>query len=256
MKRGLSRKLGGGVSPSKPEQEKTVALNMAAGNQVIEADEGSVMTNVTVEKPNTLIAGNIKDGVNIGGVTGTLQSSAPNMYIEETYFQTSSGVMVTSAVLHGNFTGIRPFMYCCRAYFQKNVLGWGASQLTSISLPETITSIQGYAFSGQSALKEFPYLPKLTILGTECFAATGLTSFTINANTHIDKGAFENSALEEVTFLGKPSYIYHGEGLSTYRLVFEGCTKLTSIKVPWAEGEVNGAPWGATNATITYNYTV
>jgi len=32
-------------------------------------------------------------------------------------------------------------------------------------------------------------------------------------------------------------------------------TKLTSIKVPWSSGEVSGAPWSATKATITYNYT-
>lgn len=36
---------------------------------------------------------------------------------------------------------------------------------------------------------------------------------------------------------------------------FSGCTNLTSIKVPWAEGAVANAPWGATNAAITYNYT-
>ena len=34
-----------------------------------------------------------------------------------------------------------------------------------------------------------------------------------------------------------------------------GCTNLTTINVPWAEGAVAGAPWGATNATINYNYT-
>lgn len=30
---------------------------------------------------------------------------------------------------------------------------------------------------------------------------------------------------------------------------------LTDIYVSWGEGEVAGAPWGATNATIHYNYT-
>lgn len=34
---------------------------------------------------------------------------------------------------------------------------------------------------------------------------------------------------------------------------FEGCTNLTTINVPWAEGAVANAPWGATNATINYN---
>lgn len=36
---------------------------------------------------------------------------------------------------------------------------------------------------------------------------------------------------------------------------FQNCTNLLTINVPWAEGEVAGAPWGATNATINYNYT-
>lgn len=39
---------------------------------------------------------------------------------------------------------------------------------------------------------------------------------------------------------------------------FSGCTSLalTTINVPWADGAVANAPWGATNATITYGYTV
>ena len=37
--------------------------------------------------------------------------------------------------------------------------------------------------------------------------------------------------------------------------VFYECEKLTTINVPWSEGEVAGAPWGATGATINYNYT-
>lgn len=36
---------------------------------------------------------------------------------------------------------------------------------------------------------------------------------------------------------------------------FLNCTGLATINVPWAEGEVSGAPWGATKATINYNYT-
>ena len=36
---------------------------------------------------------------------------------------------------------------------------------------------------------------------------------------------------------------------------FNGCNNLTTINVPWAEGAIANAPWGATNATINYNYT-
>lgn len=36
---------------------------------------------------------------------------------------------------------------------------------------------------------------------------------------------------------------------------FKDCNSLTKINVPWAEGEVKNAPWGATKATINYDYT-
>lgn len=60
--------------PSKEEQEKTVALAMGAGNQVVTPDTGKALSKVTVTKPDTLIAANIKKDINIGGVTGTLET--------------------------------------------------------------------------------------------------------------------------------------------------------------------------------------
>ena len=55
------------------------------------------------------------------------------------------------------------------------------------------------------------------------------------------------TSLTSITFKGTPNAIAAN--------AFNGCTNLTDIKVPWAEGAVSGAPWGATNATIAYNYT-
>lgn len=52
-------------------ETKTVALDMASGNQIIDSTSGKYMTQVTVEKPSTLIPYNIKKGVEIGGITGT-----------------------------------------------------------------------------------------------------------------------------------------------------------------------------------------
>lgn len=34
---------------------------------------------------------------------------------------------------------------------------------------------------------------------------------------------------------------------------FHSCSGITDIYVPWSTGEVSGAPWGATNATIHYD---
>ena len=52
--------------------------------------------------------------------------------------------------------------------------------------------------------------------------------------------------LTEVTFEGKPKGVF--------KTAFDGCSNLRIINVPWAEGEVSNAPWGATNAIINYNY--
>lgn len=60
--------------PATPTQEKTVDLNMASGNQIITPDSGYDLSKATVTKPSTFVAGNIKKGVNIGGITGTLET--------------------------------------------------------------------------------------------------------------------------------------------------------------------------------------
>lgn len=61
----------GTLSPAKPEQAKTVDLAMASGNQVVSPDSGKVLSGVTITKPTTLVASNIKKGVTIGGVAGS-----------------------------------------------------------------------------------------------------------------------------------------------------------------------------------------
>ena len=52
-------------------QTKTMDLNMASGDQVVKPDSGKVLSQVTVKKPSTFTADNIKKDVNIGGVVGT-----------------------------------------------------------------------------------------------------------------------------------------------------------------------------------------
>lgn len=54
-------------------EEAIVALDMAAGDQVIEPTAaGKVLSSVTVQKPETLVPENIAEGVDIAGIVGTL----------------------------------------------------------------------------------------------------------------------------------------------------------------------------------------
>lgn len=109
----------------------------------------------------------------------------------------------------------------------RNFAFYRCSKLALTSLPSGLTRINERAFYGCTKL--------------------ALTSFP-SGITNIASYAFYGcTSLVSITFEGKPTTI-----TST---AFNGCTNLTTINVPWAEGEVANAPWGATNATINYNYT-
>lgn len=101
------------------------------------------------------------------------------------------------------------------------------SSLALSSLPDGITSI------GRGA---FYYCQKLAIANLP----VNLTSIKDNAFAYCSK-------ITSITFNGTPSTISSK--------AFANCYALTTINVPWAEGAVANAPWGATNATINYNYT-
>lgn len=60
--------------PATPTQEKTVDLAMASGDQTILPTSGKALSQVVVKKPATMLPENIKKDVNIGGVTGTLET--------------------------------------------------------------------------------------------------------------------------------------------------------------------------------------
>lgn len=101
----------------------------------------------------------------------------------------------------------------------------GDANLTTVHLPDTLETILSYAFAECSKLSLTKLPPNLSTINNEAFQnCLGLTTLTFSSKPQIHSSAFE------------------------------GCTNLTTINVPWAEGEVANAPWGATNATINYNY--
>lgn len=101
------------------------------------------------------------------------------------------------------------------------------AELTSVDMPDNVIAI------GDSGFYRCPKL-QLTSL------PSGITS--------IGDFAFLNcTGLETVKFTSTVSSIPNG--------VFSGCPKLSTIYVPWSQGQVANAPWGASNATIIYDYT-
>ncbi len=111
-----------------------------------------------------------------------------------------------------------------------------------------LSSIDAYAFYGCSSLvlTSFPtsvrHISEFALRG-----CTALTEITFHANIEdVENNAFYGCTnLQTVRFLGTPTLA---------QSIFGGCTKLTDIYVPWSQGAVAGAPWGAPNATIHYDW--
>lgn len=99
------------------------------------------------------------------------------------------------------------------------------------ALPEGLEIIDAYAFLTKREMTINSIPASVKTLGARCF-----------------QDAFsEESTVTTITFKGTPDTI---DSTS-----FANCSNLTVINVPWAEGEVANAPWGASNViTINYNY--
>ena len=128
---------------------------------------------------------------------------------------------------------------------------YGAKKIKSITIPEGVVDIGKNAFYN-SELETLTIPNSVRFISEYAFyAANSLTSVTIivGAELIINTKAFADcKSLTTVTFTGgTPNFVKSD--------AFIGCTNLTTINASWSEGEVTSAPWGATNATINYNYT-
>lgn len=124
------------------------------------------------------------------------------------------------------------------------------TNLALTSLSAGVKSVGNYGFYGCKKLA-ITKLPDgfLTVMNYAFYGCTSITSMEFPQTLkNIAVHAFENcTGLTEVTFKAKPSGVFGSSA-------FKGCTNLLTINVPWEEGAVANAPWGATNATINYNY--
>ena len=179
----------------------------------------------------------VPDGTLLDGMASLIESieaggGAKTPYIEETY---NSSRSLTAAVLHGH-TAIRNYAF------------YSCSSLTSVTIPNSVTSIGASAFYFCNSLPSVT-IPNsvMSIGGSAFYNCFSLESVTIpDSVTSIGNSAFARcSSLTSVTFNGTPSSIGSN--------AFNSCSKLTTINVPWAEGAVADAPWGANNATINYS---
>ena len=111
----------------------------------------------------------------------------------------------------------------------------GCSSLTSVTIPDSVTSIGCSAFSGCSALTGVTIPDSVTSIGDRAFyRCTSLTSVTIGDSvTSIGSGAFSGcTSLTSVTIGDSVTSIGHG--------AFRECTSLTSVTIPDSVTSIGG----------------
>lgn len=123
----------------------------------------------------------------------------------------------------------------------------GCSKLALTSLPEGLTSINDGVFRDCSNIALTSLPAGVTSIGGSAFfncSSLALTSLPEGVTSIGAYAFFKCTGLTSITFLGTPTTLTAN--------AFFGCTNLKDIYVPWAEGDIGGAPWGATNATVHY----
>ena len=182
--------------------------------------------------------------------------SATPPYVEEVY--DSEGNLIDARLVGYTFVRDTLFAQCPNLALTSlpsgitsigNFAFMECTSLSLTSLPSGITSIGDYVFAECTNLSLTSLPSGLTSIGEAAFqncSNLALTSLP-SGITSIGNYAFHHCPrLTSITFEGTPTTIANN--------AFNNCTNLVTINVPWSEGEVARAPWGATNATINYNY--
>ena len=172
-----------------------------------------------------------------------------------TYIVENGGVTITASTATGAVTfpselGGYPVKKVGNQW--PSIFGNGSTSVTSVVIPDSVTSIGDGAFSGCTSLASVTVGNSVTSIGSSAFnCCTGLTSITIpnsvtsigyyafcyctrltsvtipNSVTSIGSGAFTGcTKLESVTFEPNSSVTLIEAG------VFSDCTSLTSITIP------------------------
>ena len=200
-------------------------------------------------------------------IDGYGQGDTPDKgFIAETW--DSDGYVLTGVIK--NLAEIPPAYFQCRnsseGYFKNltNVTFSGATPTKfsdrcfqgcvklSLDFPSTLTIIGGYCFEANHCIDLRTLKEGLVSIGANAFMNCRQNGERTNIRIPstvktMDSQCFYRCYLTSVRFLGTPDSIANN--------VFNSNGDLLDIYVPWAEGEVANAPFGATSATIHYNTT-
>lgn len=148
-----------------------------------------------------------------------------------------------------------------------NQRGFYGAGLTTISLPE-LDYIENYVFTGCKSLVSAD-LPKLKVINTEGFAnCTKLREINLPSCKllfrdclkytqieRLDLPAIETLGVSSLQYCTKLAEVNLGPSIThIYSGAFNNTKAGIVINLPVAEGVIEGAPWGATDAVINYDH--
>lgn len=153
------------------------------------------------------------------------------------------------------------------------------SKITKVVCDPTISSLSNYGLNGLSAnieelscydaltalpanggitiytVAQYGYFPPQVQTIEKIGRAVGISLNNFSSSIHIPASVVSISG--DITCTNFPAtVIFDGTPSAIAASAFTNARNvIQSIKVPWSEGSVANAPWGASNATITYDYT-
>lgn len=274
---------------------------------------------VTSSIDSDIKASNIKSGVNILGVNGSVvelkgetKTITPTTS-QQTITPSSGKNGITSVTVNAVTSSIDPNITAANIVSGKSILGVNGSAVKLNGTTKTITpttsqqtlapsspyngytsvTVNGVTSAIDSNIKAENIKKNVSILGvTGSYeggggSQTGFNILSVDSNgnptkiktvglTKFPSGMFRNVsatigfsiALEEIIFDNSAQTLsgtlfrtqdalkvvrFEGRPSSIASNCFYSMTSVTDIYVPWSSGEVAGAPWGCSNATIHYN---
>lgn len=196
------------IQTGKPEEEKTVDLNMASGNQVILPTDGKAMSKVTVKKPMHLAPAYIRKGFTIGGVKGTLEARKPEQEKSVTIIENKtttvlpdSGQTLSKVIITTNINGGGGGGYT--VYFESEWTSfYGSGRMGTV----TITHADGtQSISTDNNLNSASYLNVVSVAFTETEGEYWSITYEVGGSQ--DYLRLSSNTTETLTLTGNTTFI-------------------------------------------------
>lgn len=145
-------------------------------------------------------------------------------------------------------------------------------QLEEIKIPNSVKKIGNWAFSWCTSLQEVDIPDSVEYIGDSAFNMSyNITKIKLSNNlTELKSGIFYGGSFESIVIPDKVTKIeteafsnckkiasitIPNGVVSIHSYTFGGCENLKNINIKKTENSISDSPWGAPNATVTWNYT-